>query len=83
MACWFATRLDLANPVVLTAIVQPDEILCCVNDRREREFIVRPSAYERLQMSQDEIKQGAEEWSREREKERLAAIRQLKLRHGS
>jgi hypothetical protein len=59
VACWFAIRWELPNPAVLTATVQPDEILCCVNDRQEREFIVCPSAATRLKMSLAEMKQHA------------------------
>jgi hypothetical protein len=59
-ACWFALRLHLPNPAVLTATVQPDEILCCLNDRSEQEFIARPGTISRMKMSQDEMRRRAD-----------------------
>jgi len=41
VACWFACRVALANPAVLTLTVDPAEILCCINDRNEREFLLK------------------------------------------
>jgi hypothetical protein len=60
VACWFALRFNLANPAVLSATVQPAEILARVNDGREREFVVRPTTVTTLRLSRIEIAEQAE-----------------------
>jgi hypothetical protein len=55
VACWFALRLRLANPAIPTATVEPREILAWVNDRQEREFVVRPQTCMRLRIDVAEM----------------------------
>lgn len=55
IACWFATRIELADPAVYTAEITPEEILYITNDRGEQEYIVKPSKSKRLAINHDEI----------------------------
>ena len=48
--------LVMPETLVFRAEVRSDEILCCVNDRKEQEFIVQPQTRERVKMSLDEMK---------------------------
>lgn len=63
-ACWFAVRLGLANPAILTATVDYAEVLCHRTDRGESEFIVWPEKRDRVKMPLDEMKRLAKERTR-------------------
>ncbi len=62
IACWFAVRFNLAHPAVLTATVAGGEVLCCVNDRDESEFICRPTSLKQLNLTLPAMKSLAEQW---------------------
>ena len=55
VACWLSLRLRLANPAILTSTLEPREILACVNDGQEREFVVRPQTCTRLRIDVAEM----------------------------
>lgn len=73
VACWFARRFYLAHPHILTATVSRPDILAFWNCRDEREFIVRPTQFTRLQMTAEDMERHAEEHTNVmKERERLA-----------
>ncbi|SIO63339.1 hypothetical protein SAMN05444166_7317 [Singulisphaera sp. GP187] len=54
VACWFATRLDLPSPAVLTAEVSEGAVLAYHDVRSEQEFICKPRQATRMTLSADE-----------------------------
>jgi hypothetical protein len=79
VACWFALRFSMPHPAVLTATVRAHEILCCKEDRSEREFIICPSQFERMKLALVEMEQHFKSYRREMEAahaERLAQLRE-------
>jgi hypothetical protein len=85
VACWFAQRGRYADPAVLMATVEPDEILACVNDRREREFIVQPGSFKRLPISHGEMSERARQHHEKSQAESKEALlrRMAELREGA
>jgi hypothetical protein len=55
IACWFATRLHLRQPAVLTASVGPEAVLAYQDDRGEQEFIYKPENSTRVKFAPGEI----------------------------
>jgi hypothetical protein len=60
IACWFANRLKLPNPAVVTSTVSASEVWAVINARGEQEFIVRPASYTKLAMSLSQLRDLAE-----------------------
>ena len=62
VACWFALRLCLAHPHVLTTVARRDEVLAYTNDGREDEYLifVNRERTKRLKISTDELRERAE-----------------------
>jgi hypothetical protein len=83
IACWFATRYDLANPAILSAINAPEEILHHTNDRGEQEYIVKPRKSRRFAISIDEIEKNARRHQQGREVETKKRLEEFRAKMGS
>src|SRR5262249_48135162 len=69
VACWFALRLALANPTILTATVETNEVFFYTNGRNEQEFVVSPRSFARLVIDRAEIEERS---ARHRKAERIS-----------
>jgi hypothetical protein len=58
IACWFAARLDLPSPAVLTAEVETNHVLAYCGTS-EQEFICKPNQWSRVKISSDELRAGS------------------------
>ena len=67
----------MGKPAVFQATVTPDEILCVVNDRGEREFIVRPDKPVRLNMTAVEMEERAATWADDIRKYNAAVMKRI------
>lgn len=61
IACWFAQRLGLPKPTVISTKVQASDVLAFIKDRTEDEFIIEPTWYERVTLNAAEIDRLAHE----------------------
>ena len=75
-ACWFATRLGLESPAVLTALVKESDLLAYSDDRGEQEFVcnpTRPSLHPIVRAEMGERAKRQEETSPARTRTRMLA----------